>query len=317
MDLEITFRITNTCNIECKYCHWNKLFHYKVDEILLSIDKIFELAKLKEIDNLKIYFHGGEPSFHPNIIDILKYINRKKMEYDFNTITNLQTNLSLNSTIYKRIVNEVNFLSISLHYKYLKQKNLLSQFTKNIYMINKLIPKIKFFDIMLEELNITEIKDFQKYVKILLKSCNFEDSEMIYSFCHYTYNPEILNIHKVFYNKYSVTKHKYFWKNTVMKKEMDTNEMFLGVDFTNSMCKAGNNYMVIEGNGLVFRCGSHMTNYIKSLSNDCPKNIGPSKPLGNIIIDDIYNFINKDKQCEWSFCGGDFYVPKYAKINKS
>lgn len=306
---EVTFRVSNVCNLDCLYCHWNKLVNYKTNDILNSIENIFKLTDIKDIDELVIYFHGGEPSFHPDILIILDKINELKQNYKFKTIIDFQTNLSLDTNLYVEIEKRIDQLSVTLHYKYLNEKNLLQKFVKNINTVGDLYS----FDIMLEHIHITEMAKFQRLVKILLMSKTYEISEMIYSFCHYDYDTELQTMHKKFYDDYSVTKNEYFWPGTVMEKPMTTNEMFRGVDFTASMCNAGNNFLIVEGDGETFRCGSHMTNYIKEVEGKPVENCGTSKSLGNINIDPIEKFNMKDSMCEWKFCGGDFYVEKYPK----
>ena len=309
--LHITFRINNKCNLSCEYCHWNHLNHYEYNDIINTIDNIFKLQKITQKEII-LYFHGGEPSFHPDIINILKYIKRKnkdkKIKIEF------QTNLSLDLKLYKNIIKYINNLSVTIHYKYLQEKKLLNQFLNNVYSINNL-KKFNNFDIMLENIDENELNEFYDLIQKLLNDLNYQNSEMIYQMCYYKLPKNIYESHLKFYKEFNKTENKYFWKGC-QETPKATNELFLSANYKDCYCMAGNNFLVIEGNGKVFRCGIHMTNYISRNIKDMPEITNINQNLKYLI-----NYINKPyNKCQWNFCGGDFYIPKWREsdgINKN
>jgi len=53
-DYMVTFRITEACDLHCNYCHWHSGTHYKYEDIIKSIDKLFELFQKQ---NFKLELH--------------------------------------------------------------------------------------------------------------------------------------------------------------------------------------------------------------------------------------------------------------------
>ena len=59
----VMLNITNNCNTKCKLCY------YPVNKTHKSVNWIYN--KVKELKNYTIWFSGGEPTTHPEILDIL------------------------------------------------------------------------------------------------------------------------------------------------------------------------------------------------------------------------------------------------------
>ena len=74
-ELQISLRITENCNISCDYCLWHNGTVYKTEDIITSIDKLFELFIEIKKNKVLFYFHGGEPTTHPAILSIIDYIS--------------------------------------------------------------------------------------------------------------------------------------------------------------------------------------------------------------------------------------------------
>jgi len=105
--------ITEYCNFKCPYCRGLKSYIYgnrkikqlSLEEIKKNIDYWCEDKPLKNIR-----FSGGEPTLHPNIIDIVKYCKYKKIER-----IAISTNGSNNVKLYLDLIEAgCNDLSISL-----------------------------------------------------------------------------------------------------------------------------------------------------------------------------------------------------------
>jgi molybdenum cofactor biosynthesis enzyme MoaA len=104
--------ITETCNFKCPYCRGLPEYVYDKKSKCLSfasIKKIIDLwCKDKPLKNIR--FSGGEPTLHPNIVDIVKYAKIKGIDR-----IAVSTNGSNKLSIYKQLVKEgVNDFSISL-----------------------------------------------------------------------------------------------------------------------------------------------------------------------------------------------------------
>ncbi len=297
-DYSVTFRINNKCNLECDYCHWHNGGNYDIKDIKDTIDKLYEFFEVRQFNLVTFYFHGGEPSFHPNIIQVLEYLRTKEIK----TIIEFQTNLSLKS--YKEIYDLVDVFDISYHYLELRDKNLLEMFKKNIHDLPKY--KLNHLDIMLENVPHDELDFFYSEIKEYLE-LPFTNSEMIYGFCHYKYNDETQVKHMEFYNKYNKNEQIYY----IDCKEYTTNDLFKdGLNCKGMNCNAGKETIVVNADGNVFICGIDMTNY----TNRCED----TKPYTNLITDKMsvkkLTILSKTGYvCKWEYCGGDFYVPKEWK----
>lgn len=78
--------LNDYCNLNCSYCHNEGQDRLKSD-IEFDALKIF-LDKVKEIDSIqKIQLSGGEPTLHPQFVDIVKYII-EFTHYELGLVTN-------------------------------------------------------------------------------------------------------------------------------------------------------------------------------------------------------------------------------------
>ena len=94
-DFMITFRITEACDLKCNYCHWHSGKHYTYEDIITSVDKLFEFCQKQNIKSVLFYYHGGEATRHPRVVDILKYIKDKGNELGIAAYNEMQTNLTI------------------------------------------------------------------------------------------------------------------------------------------------------------------------------------------------------------------------------
>lgn len=314
----VTFRITEACDLKCNYCHWHSGRHYKYEDILVSIDKIFEFLKKNKINSVVFYYHGGEPTTHPKIVEILKYIHEKGKKTNIYAINEMQTNLTLKESKLKEILPHCDLFNVSFHYLELKRLKKFNNFNHNWNVLKDLNVEIHNLDIMLENVErshlfyngeIIEIYPEEFYNSIIdyLKYDKIVNSEMIYGFCHYKYPPEIEAKHMEFYGKHNKTEQKYLIDDV----EYTTNDLFkYGIDARGWHCAAGNESITINGDGNVFNCGIHMTNFIRESS--------PEKAFTNLVHDELavkkMSLLYKTGTiCRWDYCGGDFYLSRKPK----
>ena len=311
----VTFRITEACDLKCNYCHWHSGRHYKYEDIIVTIDKIFEFLQKNKIKSVVFYYHGGEPTTHPKIVEILKYIHEKGKETNIFAANEMQTNLTLKESKLKEILPYCDLFNVSFHYLELKRLKKFNNFNHNWNVLKDLNIEIHNLDIMLENVErthlfyngeIIEIYPDEFYNSIIeyLKYDKIVNSEMIYGFCHYKYPPEIEAKHMDFYKKYNKTEQKYLIDDV----EYTTNDLFkLGIDARGWHCAAGTESITINGDGNVFNCGIHMTNYIRESS--------PEKAFTNLVHDELgvkkMSLLYKTGTiCRWDYCGGDFYLSR-------
>lgn len=129
MDFPIPFQIlwdiTRRCNYDCSYC-WSNA-HNKTDKFIpikdvIDICKklIFEWAGGEEI---RFNFGGGEPTLHPNFIEIIKYL---KLNEQFILVT---SNGSRNPTFWKEAVRYINSVNLSAHFESIDKEKFLEILT--------------------------------------------------------------------------------------------------------------------------------------------------------------------------------------------
>ena len=122
---QIAWESTLKCNLDCSYCgdgHDNNQSHPSLEDSLKTVDFIVEYVNLymstrpKDIRYANLNIQGGESIFHPNIIEILEYARTRKEKYgDWNLNVSLITNAITGSTRWKKIVELVDYFTISFH----------------------------------------------------------------------------------------------------------------------------------------------------------------------------------------------------------
>lgn len=315
-DYSITFRITEACDLKCNYCHWHSGTHYAYEDIIKSIDVLFDFFQKQKFKSVLFYYHGGEATRHPKIVEILRYIHQKGKETGIIAYNEMQTNLSIKDDKLRDILAHCDLFNVSFHYKELLRLNKLDQFDRNWEVLQELGIKIHNFDVMMENVdeqehiyyNGKQIKidsnDFYERIIRYLKNKDIVNSEMIYGFCHYKYPPEVEQKHMEFYKNYNKTEQKY----EIDGVTYTTNDLFKkGIDARGWHCAAGQQSITINGDGNVFHCGIHMTNYIR----ECI----PEVPYTNLVHDKLsvtkMNVLYKTGTiCRWDYCGGDFYLER-------
>jgi sulfatase maturation enzyme AslB (radical SAM superfamily) len=141
---QIAWESTLKCNLDCSYCgdgHNNKIPHPSITETLDTVDFIINYVSVimqsRKVKEASLNIQGGESLVHPQIIQILKYTNAKAQDLDWKLYINTITNAVVKDKIWARLVQYINFFTISFHsessYKQQEQvrKNILYLKTHN------------------------------------------------------------------------------------------------------------------------------------------------------------------------------------------
>jgi len=304
VDYSVTFRITEACDLKCKYCHWHSGNHYPYTQVLESIDKLFEFFVKEGFKSVLFYYHGGEATCHPHIGDILRYIKTKGAETGITAYNEMQTNLTVRETRLREILPLCDQFNVSFHYLELKLRDKLKTFAYNWAILQELGVELHNFDVMLENVPEEYQEEFYSLIEGYLKYEKILNSEMIYGFCHYKYPAETARKNILFYKKNNKTEQLY----EIDGEKYTTNHLFMkGIDARGWKCAAGQESITINGNGDVFHCGIHMTNYLRKCI--------PEVPYTNLINDKValakLSILYKTGTiCRWDYCGGDFYLSR-------
>ena len=103
----VSWLLGRYCNYNCSYC-WpyarsDKKDHRPTELILSTLDEIKRQARERNFGSFHFSFSGGEPTFHPGYLEILKYINDDAENTNYQSV-HMTTNLSQNLTWFKKYV---------------------------------------------------------------------------------------------------------------------------------------------------------------------------------------------------------------------
>lgn len=109
---QILWDITRRCNYDCSYCwpsvHNNVEPHHAYEKIIQTIDKAVD--EWAEGDSIRWNFGGGEPTMHPQFMDILQHLGSKDQ---WVLVT---TNGSRSTKFWKEAVQYINSINMSAHF---------------------------------------------------------------------------------------------------------------------------------------------------------------------------------------------------------
>tara|TARA_Y100000296_G_scaffold43194_1_gene49664 strand:- start:1188 stop:2255 length:1068 start_codon:yes stop_codon:yes gene_type:complete len=95
----VSWLLGRFCNYHCSYC-WpyarsNKKDHRPTELCLKTIDSIKEQARERGFNSFHFSLSGGEPTFHPGYLDILKYLSDDVINTNFTSV-HMTSNCSRN-----------------------------------------------------------------------------------------------------------------------------------------------------------------------------------------------------------------------------
>lgn len=247
---ELTLEITNQCMNNCLHCSSNCTYD-KNNIQELSFKQIKEF--IAKYNPKTVNISGGEPFEHPQILDILNYLEDNKIQH------NLYTSLYPINTIYKGRLSEV--LKIFKEHKYL---NIIIPFHSYNNTIN---------DLFMGRKDITNV--IKTFITILgdFKSVN----------CSIHIVPTIVNIHTLNDTiQYLISQNVNNIKllklvvqgrcesykdielpNNILKEKLNElqlkyqDKIKLGLPFNEGECVAGKEKLVVMNNGKIIPCESY------------------------------------------------------------
>lgn len=311
-EMQISLRITEKCNIACEYCLWREGTVYSLEDIITSIDRLYDFFVEAGKKRILWYFHGGEPTTHPDLLYILDYLREKAEETGVIIYIEFQTNLVCSLPRLKEILERIDGLNISLHLKELMKSKTIYAFERNYDYLIEIGYPIENLDIMLEY----NIKNMYRYLRKVLKFLKYEKikiSEMVYAYIDFEENDERYNtqirdreyaLYEKLYKKHNKSEQQYL----IDGKLYQTNDMFLEkLNCKGMLCIAGVKHLIVNGDGNVFVCNTNMTNYINNRGGEVFANLVHEKQaVAKITFLQRLGYTT----CRWDECSSDFYFSK-------
>jgi len=282
----IDLRITDHCNYDCEYCHWKDGEVFKLQDIKKVIDAVLNSVTGK--DFYDFYIHGGEPTTHPHLLDIVNYINSRGVPCRIEITTNLSPKIR-----YWKAFKSIKNLEITPSF-HLAEVPDVEDFIVKLKYLEK-VGKLNRLDIMLEHSN---VKDMITKTEVLL-ALPFSDKMDIYHKYIYYKNPEG---YEDFYRKN--LKNRPRWSMfEVDGKVYDCNDLVeRHISFKGWTCWASKNKTMINGDGNFYTCAQHMFE---------------GKESGNILTKEGQLYFRVQAKvplkCTFSECTHEFSIKKELK----
>ena len=157
-DISIDWFIGKRCNYDCSYCtedlHDNISKHQNFVQIKKLIDN---LSKKLENKAIHLSITGGEPTVHPNFIDICHYIKKKK-NIKYLTVT---TNGSRLADYYIELLYLANQITFSQHFETAQN----SVYLEKVKEINEFSPGVVNVQVMFNAKHFEEAKEAVEFYR--------------------------------------------------------------------------------------------------------------------------------------------------------
>lgn len=275
--VSLKIRLTNKCNYSCPYC-----FYKDNSSGFLDLNTVYEFIILlcEKFDYFYIYFHGGEPTLHPDFTQFLNRLNNlfdsRKIDFFIYFDTNFTKSPGYWGKFYNFTDPSRTKVNCTLHPNQCKDV---------ISFIDKFesLSGLKQFNIMVEHDTFDECRAiFEKLNpewNVVPKPIFYEGNEFKYS-----------EVQKRFFYDNDKTRQFYYVDNEG-EHIFSLNEIELENlnNFSMMRCEYGNKNVVIDVNGDMYYCVAHQLTY--------------GKPFMNLLKDGPYEYLN-------------FYKPNICIFNK-
>ena len=136
----VSWLLGRFCNYKCSYC-WpyassQKKDHRDIDVVLMTIDEIKRQARERDYNSFHFSFSGGEPTFHPQYLEIMEYLADDVPDCNYHTV-HMTSNVSRKMKWfedYARIVSKFHRASItaSFHKEHVNNKEKVAEFADKL-----------------------------------------------------------------------------------------------------------------------------------------------------------------------------------------
>ena len=295
----VNWIISRYCNYSCSYCwpyaNTKVKDHRPIEVIKTIIDSIFQQAKERGYDDFSFSFSGGEPTLHPNFLEIIRHISTE------NTRVIITTNLSKNIKWLSKLIEIPKTLAVTASFhpefadreKFIKRVKFLKE-SGAITQVNVVLVKNK-FDEMWNHAKYIYDQGVAVQVKIEVDYSN--NTTTLQEYTNY-------QMEKIKNGLPRATKNYYTYEmidSDGNSYSVDNAERVIGLEynrFEGWFCEAGYRSIIIhEPTGLIKR---------HYLCND--------QPIGH--IETGFKLYETPKICTTEICGSsaDCKIPKYKEI---
>ena len=294
--ITVQMYLTRKCNYQCIYCtHHDNTESFKTfKEYKDLIDLIYD--QVGHNDVVDFSFFGGEPTIVPCFVELMDYL----LSTYKNTYVTLTSNGSQPLEFWKKLKQHSGRIHCFMSYQHANTKSLSDYITKMEWLYDHNF--LYFVSVMLENENEDEIK---KAINILRQSRIA--NKLTYASIDFNFNPKYEDIKYLFGNlDYTVIESQ----NYALKTTLNDGTVYYFNDhmsfktynlhhFKYFRCYVGRDHILLDSNGDVYYCFSHI------LSN--------KKALGNIYHNkDILKRLSKSNGtiCMFDECVSDIWIEK-------
>lgn len=240
---KVVFELITSCNLDCSHCIYSILNKLYPSSLLSKEDAYNLIDKISKKEIYKLVLTGGEPTLHPNFIDISKYAISKIPKVSLCT-----NGVILNKDLENKVVN-LNFSTYTIsidshinkiHDKFRGKKGALQ---KTLSFIKKLKSKNKNISIHItfHPENINTIEDTIRFCK------GFASEIVVSSIYHYD---------KIYTNPKTIRDYKLLSKNFYEMHEDNPNIILVGFKpfCANKNCLDQKNIFMVNYRGELITC---------------------------------------------------------------
>lgn len=300
--ITIQMYISRKCNYKCSYCtHRDNSETYKTfEEYIDLMDMLYESVKTKDV--IDFSFFGGEPTIIPRFNEILDHILNKYP----NTYVTITSNGSQPLKWWKQLEKWTGRIHCFMSYQYAFTKSLDEYMEKMIWLYDHNF--LYYLAVMLENEN---EYDVIKSIKTLLGNDKLA-TKLTYASIDFNFNEKYNSIKDLFGRMdYNVLQEQdYALKITLLNgDDIYYNDHMLfkthGLHhFKYFRCLVGKEHILLDSNGDIYMCLSHILSDVK--------------PLGNVYKDKdkIKELSESNGQiCLFDECVSELWIKKERIIN--
>jgi len=283
VDLSIVWSIHNFCNFNCSYC---PEYNSNGSEKWLDLEKAKHIVDMihqhysQKLGFKKILFSftGGEPMFFKGFTDLIQHISSKGM------YSGLTSNGSGSLKLWEKIIDKLEFISISYHPEFINDESLLKLLNLMHDDSRVIIPTIRLMSPS-EEIHFKKAKDFvdklkeryenyaYEFVKIQndfgvgIKESNYSNEQESFlinnNYTEIRKSPEKTRYSDI-YLEHQIT-YKSGKSEILRANDLVNNNT---INFQNWDCNAGLESLYIDYNGDVFMAGCKINGAIINLQRE-------------------------------------------------